>query len=267
MTTLAEICSDLADEQRSLDTIVEPLEPASWDAATPSPGWTVRDQVSHLAFFEETAAQAASDVEGFKSQLSAIASDPGSYMDIAIDKGRSIEPAAVLEWWREARSRALEVFQRLDPDVRVPWFGPSMKPVSFVTARLMETWAHGQDVDDALGVERAATDRLKHVAHIGVRARSFSFHINGQEPPHDDVSVELDSPTGDKWSWGSSSTDLVRGPALDFCLVVTQRRHLHDTDLEIEGPVAGSWMRIAQAFAGPPGEGRKPGQFAKPSTR
>ena len=263
MTTLTEICSDLGDEHASLDEIVSGLDPDRWDTPTPAPGWSVRDQVSHLAFFDEVAVMAASRPEDFTAQLQEIAADPVSYINRALVKGRELQPKDVLTWWRDARAESVDVFATLDPKTRVPWFGPPMKPVSFATARLMETWAHGQDVADALDVEREPTDRLRHVAHIGVRARGFSFHTNGRTPPEDDVLVELKGPSGDVWRWGESDANVVRGEALDFCLVVTQRRHPDDTELQIEGPVAREWIAIAQAFAGPPGEGRRPGQFLR----
>lgn len=261
MTTLAEICSDLDDEQRALDGIVAPLSDAEWDAPTPAEGWTVRDQISHLAFFDEVGALAASDPDDFNAQLGGIAADPAGYMNRAIEQGRALDPNGVLAWWRGARAAAMNVLQDCDPATPIPWFGPPMKPISFVTGRLMETWAHGQDVVDAVGADREPTARLRHVAHMGVRARGFSFQANGQAPPDEDVRVELTTPGGDVWSWGGSETDIVRGEALDFCLVVTQRRHPADTNLDVKGPVASSWVALAQAFAGPPGAGRKPGQF------
>jgi len=143
----------------------------------------------------------------------------------------------------------------------VPWYGPSMAARSFITARLMETWAHGQDVVDAVGGDRPPTARLKHVAHIGARARPFSYAINQRELPPVDVYVGLTAPDGSLWEWGASDVDRVTGPALDFCLAVTQRRHLADTALAVEGPAATEWMSFAQAFAGAAGEGRQPGQF------
>lgn len=130
---------------------------------------------------------------------------------------------------------------------------------SFVTARLMETWAHGQDVADAVGVERPPTARLRHIADLGVRARPFSYAAHGRPVPTVPVRVELAAPGGGWWVWGVASADVVRGPALDFCLAVTQRRHLLDLALEISGPAAGEWMSIAQCFAGPAGGGRRPG--------
>ncbi len=135
---------------------------------------------------------------------------------------------------------------------------------SFITARLMETWAHGQDVADALGIDRRPSARLRHVAHLGVRARPFSYAVNGLTMPDADVAVRLIGPDGEPWQWGPSDANppnMVSGSALDFCLVVTQRRHLADTTLTIAGDAAVEWMAIAQAFAGGPGAGRLPGQF------
>jgi uncharacterized protein (TIGR03084 family) len=135
---------------------------------------------------------------------------------------------------------------------------------SFITARLMETWAHGQDVADALAITRRSTARLRHVAHIGVRARPFSYVIHGLTMPDVEVAVHLTGPDGEQWEWGESSDNSVSGAALDFCLVATQRRHLADTRLKIAGDAAVEWMQIAQAFAGGVGAGRGAGQFTDP---
>ena len=145
----------------------------------------------------------------------------------------------------------------MDPAARLPWFGPAMSAASSLTARLMETWAHTQDIADALGVTREPTDRLRHVAHLGVGARAFSYTINGKPPPAAPVRVTLIAPSGAVWTWGpADAADRISGPGLDFCLLVTQRRHRDDLALAIEGPAATEWMAIAQAFAGAAGTGR-----------
>ena len=132
-----------------------------------------------------------------------------------------------------------------------------MSPASSVTARLMETWAHGQDVLDALGIERPPTDRLRHIAHLGIRALPYSYSINQLAQPTEPIRVELCAPSGDQWTWGPPAVaDRVTGQALDFCLVVTQRRHVLDTGLVVTGSTARQWISIAQAFAGPAGSGR-----------
>src|SRR5207245_439170 len=154
-------------------------------------------------------------------------------------EARSMNGADLLAWWREARERILDVMRAADPALRVPWYGPPMALSSFATARLMETWAHGQDVADALGAHREPTARLKHIAHIGVRTRGFSYANRGIALPEADIRVELDAPDGSTWSWGSEdAVERVTGPAVDFCLLVTQRRHLTDTAVKADGPLA-----------------------------
>ena len=183
----------------------------------------------------------------------------GGGEDPSVGAGRALPPGQLLERWREDRRRLVDHARTVDPRARVPWYGPAMGARSFITARLMETWAHGQDVADALGVERTPTDRLRHVAHIGVGARAFSYLANGREPSQAPVRVELVAPSGDIWSWGpEDAPDRVTGPALGFCLLVTQRRHRDDVGLTAEGAAADEWLDIAQSFAGPPGEGRHP---------
>jgi uncharacterized protein (TIGR03084 family) len=146
------------------------------------------------------------------------------------------------------------------PDgTKLPWFGPPMSPASMATARLMETWAHGQDVADALGVQRTPTARLRHVAHLAVRTRGFAHVVNDLDPPTADVRVELLAPDGGTWTFGPEDAEqTVTGTALDFCLVAVQRVHRDDTDLVANGPEADQWLDVIQAFAGPPGEKRAP---------
>jgi uncharacterized protein (TIGR03084 family) len=258
VAALDELIPDLAAEHADLDALVADLDEAAFDTPTPAEGWRVRDQLSHLAWFDREAVRAALDPESFLATLpEAVADD--AFTERAVVEGRALSAAALLAWWREARAELLDGLGRLDPSTRVPWYGPPMSAASFTTARLMETWAHGQDVADALAVERTPTDRLRHVAFIGVRALPNSYRVRDLPVPEAPVRVELVAPSGEAWTWGDEGVaDVVRGPALDFCLVVTQRRHVDDTDLVAEGPVATEWLRVAQAFAGPAGPGRAP---------
>ncbi|MBU6315604.1 MAG: TIGR03084 family protein [Acidobacteria bacterium] len=257
-----DICRDLELEHDELDALVEPLDEAQWSEPTPAAGWAIRDQLSHLWFFDVRALMALTDPEAFERDKRELLAGGGT--DASVEPGRTMAGVELLRLWRTDRARLLEAARGVDPAARVPWYGPSMAARSFITARLMETWAHGQDVVDALGSVRQSTARLRHVAHIGVRARPFSYVVNGIAMPEQDVCVRLDAPDGTQWVWGESSTDTVYGSALDFCLVVTQRRHLADTGLEVEGPAAREWISIAQAFAGPPGGGRAAGMFPQP---
>ncbi len=251
-----DLLDDLVAEYGELDAVLAALEDSAWDRDTPAVGFTVRHQVHHLAFSEELASRAASDPDAFRLRLAVIMSDIHA-AGLQPDDLRTRNPRTLLSAWRDWRSVTVAALRRHDPGDRIPWVMGEMSVTSFTTARLMETWAHGQDVYDALGLTRTPTNRLRHIAHLGVTTRRFSYVNRGLEPPGADVRVELVAPDGTTWAWGGDdSTDRVTGPALDFCLVVTQRRHRADTALRIEGDRAKQWMSIAQAFAGPPTDGR-----------
>lgn len=261
---LPGLLADLTAESGELDAMLAGLGHAQWDLPTPAEGWAVRDQVSHLAYFDEAAALAATDTDRFRAEAAGLMALGDDFPDQVAERYRALPPEELLGWFRRARDAYVATFRSVDPAARLPWYGPDMSAASSVTARLMETWAHGQDIADTLGARRQPTGRLRHVAHLGVRTLGFSFQLHGRPAPAAPVRVELDAPDGGTWAWGPpEAADSVRGPALDFCLAVTQRRHVADTALEVTGPVAAEWLAIAQAFAGPPGTGRPPGRFAE----
>ena len=254
---MAELVADLAAESSALTAMLAPLAPADWDRPTPAAGWAIRDQVSHLAYFDETATLSAADPDRFQAEAADLVARVSVFTEAVAADYRGLTPAALLDWLGRAREQYLRTFAGLDPATRLPWYGPPMSAASSVTARLMETWAHGQDIADALGLTRPATARLRHVAHLGVATMGFSFQVHGQPVPTAPVRVELAAPDGTTWTWGpAGAADLVQGEALGFCLLVTQRRHRLDTGVRATGPVAEAWLELAQAFAGPPGPGR-----------
>jgi uncharacterized protein (TIGR03084 family) len=254
---MAALAADLAAESAVTRALVAGLDEAGWHTPTPAAGWDIADQISHLAYFDEVTVRSAVDPRGFEAELAA--ARDGVNPDAIAARFRDRTGARLLAWFDTARADLIGTFTGLDPRARLPWFGPAMSAASSLTARIMETWAHTQDIADALGVTREATGRLRHVAHIGVGARGFSYAVRGMTPPQVPVRVELIPPsgTGPAWTWGpEDARDRVTGPALDFCLLVTQRRHRDDLALAIEGPAAAEWMAIAQAFAGEAGPGR-----------
>ena len=258
---MMDLIGDLAAEQEALEAVVTTLAEALWDRPTPFYEWTIRDEICHLAFFDAAARLSSTDTAAFAVQMEQAAKG-GDPFEETLKIGRAMSTEALLDWWRRERSGLIEALKALPPGHRPPWFGPPMGVRSFTTARLMEIWAHGQDVLDTLGRERPATGRLRHIAHLGVSTCAWSFLIRGLTPPKAPIRVELLGPTGEAWIWGpADAVEIIRGAAEDFCLVVTQRRHVDDTDLAVTGDVARHWMRIAQAFAGPPVEGPGPGAF------
>jgi uncharacterized protein (TIGR03084 family) len=254
---LAALVDDLVAETAVLHAALDGLRPEQWSLATPAAGWSVGDHVSHLAYFDVTTLQSILDPEQFRLDAAALRAGGDDFSDRIAAEYRSLRGEAVLAWFQTARAALVDGYRAVDPGRRLPWYGPDMTPASSVTARLMETWAHGQDIVDALGTSLVATVRLRHVADLGIRAMPYSYAINDLPLPTDSIMVELTAPDGAAWSWGSADAfNRVEGNALDFCRVVTQRRHPDDTGLVVIGPVAQQWISIAQAFAGPAGPGR-----------
>jgi uncharacterized protein (TIGR03084 family) len=259
---VTEVLTDLLAEQEALDAIVAPLTAEQLALPTPSPRWTVADQLAHLTYFDNNAALAIEDPEGFKASMVALFEAAGGgdegVDEFVLGAWRHLPPAELLAAWRAGRERLSAAAATLANDTRIAWYGPSMGSKSFLTARLMEVWAHGQDIVDTVGAERPATDRLRHIAQLGTITRKWSYLNRRMDPPEGDVAVTLTAPSGDVWTWGEDHENRVSGPALDFCLVVTQRRHVDDTSLEVVGERARDWLIRAQAFAGPATDGPAP---------
>jgi uncharacterized protein (TIGR03084 family) len=249
-----EVLDDLVAEQRALDTIVAGLTDDQWALPTPSPRWSVTDQIGHLTYFDTTAALAINDTDAFvahRSELISRFTDELAVDEFTLGTFRQLFPADQLSTWRRHRDELEAAGRTLANDTRVEWYGPSMGSKSFLTARLMEVWAHGQDICDTVGATRTNTDRIRHIVQLGVITRGWSYIVRGELAPEGEVRVELTAPSGDLWAWGTEGAPAgVTGPAEDFCLVVTQRRHVDDTDLTVTGEIARDWMTKAQAFAG-----------------
>ena len=269
---VSEVLADLLAEQQTLDDIVGGLDAIQWQLPTPSPGWTVADQIGHLTYFDGTAALAVVDPPAFQDAMTSLLSSGGagaeSADDVVLGPYRAMSPDELLAAWRANRQALHAAGETLANDTRVAWYGPSMGSKSFLTARLMEVWAHGQDIVDtiaATGVDavREPTDRLRHIAQLGFITRAWTYINRGLDVPSIPVRVELTSPSGETWSFGPDASleptvESIVGPALDFCLVTTQRRHVDDTELVITGDSARDWMEKAQLFAGPPSDGPAP---------
>jgi uncharacterized protein (TIGR03084 family) len=258
MVELAEMLDDLAAESADLDRLVADLPPADWERPTPSPGWTVAHQIAHLAWTDNASLLAVTDPDGYAQHLTDAMADPSTF----VDRGAREWLAAstdLLTQWRDGRAALAAALAAVPDGTRIFWYGNTMTASSMATARIMETWAHGLDVADALGVAREPTARLRHIAYLAYRTVGHSFAAHDRPAPTDPVAFVLTAPDGSLWTYGDPSAgNRVTGPALDLCLLVTQRRHRADLALEATGPVADEWLDVAQAFAGPPGAGREP---------
>jgi uncharacterized protein (TIGR03084 family) len=256
------LVEDLVAESSEVDAMVAPLPAQGWALDTPARGWTITHQVAHLAWTDHVALLALREPERFMASLARAAESPASFVDEGTISFLD-EPEPLLHRWRSGRAELARALSEAPAGERIPWYGTTMSPSSMVTARIMETWAHGLDIADTLGVTRQPTARLRHIAFLGVRTLGWSFMAHGRPAPSAPVRVELTGPDGALWTYGpDTADDVVTGPALDFCLLVTQRRHRQDLALVATGPVADEWLDVAQAFAGPPGEKRAPAESA-----
>ncbi|MGW1404526.1 TIGR03084 family metal-binding protein [Streptomyces sp. NPDC002403] len=260
MSQVAAVIDDLRDESEELDALVRGLSAEQWSVPTPAPGWSVAHQIAHLAWTDEVALLAATDADAFAGEVARAMEAPESFVDRGAEEiAAALAPAALLARWRGGRERLEAVLREAPAGTRIPWYGPPMGVASMATARIMETWAHGQDIADALGVTRTPTARLRHIARIGVRARDYAYLVRGIKAPEEEFRVELHASDGELIASGPpDAPQRVTGPLVDFCLLVTQRAHRDDLAVRAVGPDADQWLGIAQAFAGPAGPGRAP---------
>jgi uncharacterized protein (TIGR03084 family) len=260
---MKQICLDLDAQYRELDDLVTGLDENQWHCKTPYFNWSIFDQIAHITFFDHTALLAIEDLDRFrehaKKMISVIMTD-GSFPSYTNPLLGLENPEELLSSWRDIRSQLIQHLDMMDPKDRLPWYGPDMSARSFATARLMETWAHSQDVFDTLRIKRVNTGRIRHVAHIGVTTFGWSFILKGLKAPEIKPRIELTAPGGDLWEWGEAGeSEWVSGSAEEFCLVVTQRRNVADTGLTWQGENVSKWLTIAQAFAGVPQDHPAPG--------
>lgn len=250
------VLSDLEAESDHLDQILV-SSGMSFDTATPCLGWTIGHQIGHLLWTDRVSLLACIDPVGFARQAEDFGADPKT----TIDGGAAVEIARpaleLMKVWRKGRADLLSALSGLPAESRIPWFGPAVSVADMASTRIMETWAHGLDVTDALGLEPVPTARLRRIAEMGVQTRDFAFSVHGRRRPWSPFRVELSGPDGGSWTWGpSDAPDRITGSALDFCLLVTQRRHRDDLALMATAGMADQWMDIAQVFDGPAGSGR-----------
>jgi uncharacterized protein (TIGR03084 family) len=265
MADPSPVIDDLCRESQQLDLLVAELDEKQWAVATPAPGWSVAHQIAHLAWTDRRALIAVTDPDAFGTEIEAALAAPATFVDEGAEAGAALPPDVLLADWRAGRQALEEALRAAPEGARFPWYGPPMSVASMATARLMETWAHGLDIAEALGVRQEPTDRLRHIARLGVRTRDFAFAVRQLPPPAAEFRVELTGPGGDLWAYGPEDAEQrVTGTALDFCLLVTQRAHRAGLGLTAQGADADCWLDIAQAFAGPPGAGREPKATGSP---
>ncbi len=257
-----QVISDLAADGADIDRLVSDLDAAGWELPTPAPGWTVAHQIAHLAATFRMAGLAAAEPDQFVAMTGRLSADFNANVTAALSGYLAEKPAELLRRWREERAWAEKALGALPMGQLVPWLVRPLPAAVLAMAGMMELFAHGQDIADALGVRRVFTDRIGHIVGFAVRTWDFGYQARGLETPDVEFRFEISAPSGAVWRFGpEDSPERVTGPAEDFCLLVTRRRHPDDLAVRAQGDIATHWLGIAQAYRGPAGAGRAPGQF------
>ncbi len=263
MQTATTVIDDLIADGEDFDRLIRGLDDRQWALPTPAPGWTVTEQVGHVAFIFRIAGTAAADPDGFRAMTAKIGAGFDAAVNAALAEFVSGSPADVLGRWRSERDRAIDALAAVPADQMVPWLVNPLPPAVLACAGMMEMFGHGQDIADALGVTRERTDRVARVAWFSTLTRDFGYLARDLPVPQEQFRFELDAPSGAQLVFGpEDATQVVTGPAVDLCLLTTRRRHRDDLAVRASGAEAEAWLDIAQCYRGPAGEGRMPGQFA-----
>ena len=263
MTAPQNVFTDLAEETREFDRLLYGLSASQWTIPTPAPGWTIAHQVGHLASVFSMAGLAASAPDKFRSLVATLSDNFEANVAAALAPYMKLPADALLSAWRGEHVAAEQALAAVPQGTAVPWLVRPLPAAVLTCAGMTELFGHGQDIADALGTRIERTDRIRHVAQFGVLVWDFGYLGRNMTPPNVRFCYELTAPSGEAWTFGPpDGSQRITGPAEDFCLLVTRRRHRDDLALTASGADASRWLDIAQAYRGSPGPGREPGQFA-----
>lgn len=259
------VFSDLAEAGDEVDAMVARLTAAAWSTPTPAVGWSIAHQIAHLAATFRLARIAASDPGAFAATAARFSGDFDADVARALSGYVVLPPTELVSRWRGERAGAVAALAAVPAGQPVPWLVRPLPAPVLAAAGMTELFGHGQDIADALHIRPRHTDRIRHIVQFAARTWEFGYLARGLTPPElDGFGFELTAPSGEVWTLGApDAQQWVSGPAIDLCLLVTRRRHRDDLALKATGTDADRWLDIAQAYRGPAGPGRAPGQFAE----
>lgn len=254
--------TDFLAESDALHAVLADVTSDKWETVTQFKGWTLNDVLIHLHYWNQMADLSLQDPDAFTARIGALfAKAKSEGLRPAENEAISLRGNELRDAWRELYKDIGTRWADFDPKHRVKWAGPDMSVRSSITARQMETWAHGQEVFDILGRERVEQDRVKNIVVLGVNTFGWAYQVNGKPIPETMPRLELTAPSGALWEFGEPGDNRITGSAVEFAQVSAQTRNIADTSLNVEGPVAREWMSIAQCFAGgcekPPAPGSR----------
>lgn len=222
--------------------------------------WTINAVLQHLYMWNINAGLQITDEAQLVTNMKGVGAHTGGMRGYEADYFANLSGHALLDAWHDDMNVTADLFATVDPKERLKWAGPDMSARSSITARLMETWAHGQEVYDHLGVVRENKDHIQNIVVLGVNTFGWTYKCRGETPPAIMPFVSITAPSGAEWTYGEEqSSEQISGLAEEFCQVVTQCRNIADTSLKVTGTIAADWMSKAQCFAGGPETPPPPG--------
>jgi uncharacterized protein (TIGR03084 family) len=254
---MREILSDLVAEQQALDQFLQRINERQWELPTSAPGWSIKDTVSHLAYSERFAARVLA--EGAAALDGVELADIDQWTALGVKEGRQMRYQQVIEWWRNSRADVVDALSRMDGSDRVPWLAGEMSARAFATVRLMETWAHGLDIKDAMeglltyseDEDDPTTDtpRIRHVAWLAHRMLPFAFAQAGEEYPESGIRLELMGPSYSRWVFGPEDAgDIIKGIAGEWCRIAVHRMESTASSLKTEGDKAETAIKVVRTY-------------------
>lgn len=247
---MREELADLAQEQQAFADLLATLDERDWCRPSAAEGWTVRDQVAHLADTEDVAADTLSGgPRGFAAAVAPYRAAE-DFTAAGCRRGDSLSPVELTAWWERASARTRALLTTCDEGDRVAW-GFGMPARTFAAARQMEHWAHGLDIADALGVPVPESSRLRRVAALGLSSLRYALsRARVAWPSGRTLRLQLSTVDGLAAEFGPrDATDVLRGPMLGWCRVATRRaERCSPAALETNGELAALAARYARAY-------------------
>lgn len=256
---MREILSDLVAEEQALDQFLQRVHEREWTLPTPARGWSIMDTVCHLAYSETFAANVIEKGQEWIDEAGIADFDDWMERGVVEGKAKGFRYQAVIEWWRNGRASVVDALSRMFGDERIPWLIRPMSAKALATTRLMETWAHGLDVKDAMeGRITLAEDeedprddspRLRHVAWLAHRTLPYAFEQENEEFPEGGIRVELMGPRYARWVYGPADAEnVIKGIAGEWCRLAVNRLDLADAGLKAEGEAAETALRVVRMY-------------------
>ena len=264
MTSPAVVTADFKVESEELDQLLAELTPEQWTLPTPAPGWTITHQVAHLISIFHLVRISTDDPDAFAASVAGLGEDFETRVDAALAPYLADTPQRLRQLLNTEGTAAANALAGCPADRFLPWLSRSLPAIRLAAAGVLELFAHGQDIADALGANPRRTDRIRHVVAVAVGNWEAGYLARGEQSPTGPFRFDLTAPSGARWQFGPEDAgQVVSGPAVDFCLLATRRRHRAELALVATGADAEHWLDIAQAYRGPAGAGRLPGQSTR----